>query len=78
MVESFKPQVAMLDIGMPGLNGYEVARRVRDRKSDVVVIAVTGWAQASDVKQAEAAGFHHYFVKPIDLERLQNILAQLC
>jgi signal transduction histidine kinase len=71
------PDVILLDIGMPGMNGYEVARQLRaqDRFADTLLIAVTGYGRASDVKQTEAAGFDHHLVKPIDYEKLQALLA---
>jgi CheY-like chemotaxis protein len=73
----FRPDVILLDIGMPGMNGYEVARqlRVQDTFADTVLVAVTGYGRASDVKQTEAAGFDHHLVKPIDYEKLQSLLA---
>lgn len=63
-----RPDVAILDIGMPGLNGYEVARRIRAQSGtqDVKLIAVTGWGQASDKAKAAAAGFDHHFTKPVE------------
>ena len=73
----FRPDVILLDIGMPGMNGYEVARqlRVQDAFADTLLVAVTGYGRASDVKQTEAAGFDHHLVKPIDYEKLQSLLA---
>jgi CheY-like chemotaxis protein/two-component sensor histidine kinase len=70
------PDVILLDIGMPGMNGYEVARQLRsdDKFADTLLIAVTGYGRASDVKQTEAAGFDHHLVKPIDYEKLQSLL----
>ncbi len=75
----FTPQVALLDIGMPGFNGYEVARRVREREAGdaVVLIALTGWGQERDREMALAAGFNHHFTKPIDPERIHEILRGL-
>jgi signal transduction histidine kinase len=72
-----RPDVILLDIGMPGMNGYEVARQLRAQKTfaDTLLVAVTGYGRASDVKQTEAAGFDHHLVKPIDYEKLQSLLA---
>jgi PAS domain S-box-containing protein len=69
-------EVALLDIGMPGLNGYEVAREIRRHPSgrSVVLIAVTGWGQDSDKAQAFAAGFDLHFTKPVDPVRLSELL----
>ncbi len=71
------PDVILLDIGMPGMNGYEVARQLRSQAafSDTLLIAVTGYGRASDVKQTESAGFDHHLVKPIDYDKLQSLLA---
>jgi CheY-like chemotaxis protein len=75
----FSPQVALVDIGMPEVNGYEVARRIRAAEwgKDVILVAITGWGQDEDKRQAEAAGFDHHLVKPVDLDRLQQLIAQL-
>jgi PAS domain S-box-containing protein len=71
-----QPDVALLDIGMPGLNGYEVAREIRRSPlgGSVVLIAVTGWGQDSDKAQAFAAGFDRHFSKPVDPVRLNELL----
>jgi PAS domain S-box-containing protein len=73
---AFLPDVALLDIGMPRLNGYEVARRVRqsDAGRSVLLIAATGWGQTRDRAEALAAGFDHHFTKPIDPDRLRELL----
>jgi CheY-like chemotaxis protein len=68
----WRPQVALIDIGMPGLNGYEVARAIRrmDIGQDVLLIAVTGWGKEEDVRAARAAGFDMHFTKPADAAKL--------
>jgi signal transduction histidine kinase len=70
------PDVILLDIGMPGMNGYEVAKHLRSLPAfaDTLLIAVTGYGRASDVKQTESAGFDHHLVKPIDYDKLQSLL----
>ena len=70
------PEVALLDIGMPLMNGYEVARRMRasPRGRDVLLVAITGWGQESDRKRSRAAGFDHHLVKPMELEHLIPLL----
>jgi CheY-like chemotaxis protein len=70
------PQVGLFDIGMPALNGYELARRVRAASggAEVLLIAITGWGQESDRQRARAAGFDHHFVKPIDIDALLALL----
>jgi signal transduction histidine kinase len=77
MAQESTPDVILLDIGMPGMNGYEVARQLRAQAAfaDTLLVAVTGYGRASDVKQTESAGFDHHLVKPIDYEKLQSLLA---
>jgi CheY-like chemotaxis protein len=72
----FRPDVALLDIGLPRLNGYEVATRVRQLSmpQPPVLIAMTGYGQESDRKLALGAGFDHHLVKPADFDNLQKIL----
>jgi signal transduction histidine kinase len=70
-----RPDVALLDIGMPKTNGYEVARQIRAvAGQDVLLIAVTGWAQDSDKAQSKAAGFDHHLTKPIEPDALIGLL----
>ena len=75
----FRPAVALLDLGMPKTNGYEVARHIRrqDWGKDVVLMAITGWGQTEDRKRTLAAGFDHHLVKPVDPDLLRNLLASL-
>lgn len=70
------PDVAILDIGMPGLSGHEVARRIRDQGGDkpVTLIAVTGWGQKADKERAAASGFDHHFTKPVEPSLLSALL----
>jgi CheY-like chemotaxis protein len=70
------PEIAVLDIGMPELDGYEVARQVRQQSlgRSVTLIAVTGWGQETDKARALAAGFNHHFTKPIEPEQLSELL----
>lgn len=78
--ERFRPQVVLLDIGMPRLNGYETARRIAGRPwaAATQIVAVTGWGQETDRQQAKAAGFHRHLVKPVDLGALRTVLADAC
>jgi PAS domain S-box-containing protein len=71
-----QPEVALLDIGMPEFSGYEVARQVRQGSLGraVTLIAITGWGQDGDRAQALAAGFNHHFTKPIEVDRLRELL----
>jgi PAS domain S-box-containing protein len=70
LAESFLPTVALLDIGMPKLNGYEVAQRIRAAPwgASMMLVAVTGWGQSEDKRRAHEAGFDHHFTKPLDLD----------
>jgi len=67
-VERFEPEVVVLDIGLPVLDGYEVARRLRQspRAGELLLLALTGYGQREDRQNAESAGFDHHFVKPAD------------
>jgi PAS domain S-box-containing protein len=75
--EAIRPDVALLDIGMPKLNGYDTCRRIREQPwgQGMVLIALTGWGQAEDRRRAEAAGFNLHIVKPVDPEFLMKLLA---
>ncbi len=75
----YQPNVAMLDIGLPGLDGFEVAKRLRQQPllQKVVLIAMTGYGKDSDRQLAQEAGFDHYLVKPARFEQLQKILASV-
>jgi two-component system, chemotaxis family, CheB/CheR fusion protein len=77
---SFQPDVLLLDIGMPELSGYEVARYLRRRygnDSGMVLIAVTGWKKPSDRILAKLAGFDHHLPKPLDPQALVGLLAEV-
>src|SRR5262245_50489297 len=73
----FHPGVILLAIGLPGMDGYEVARRLRaaPETRGALLVAVTGYGQDSDRARARAAGFDHHLVKPVDLNRLRRLLA---
>jgi CheY-like chemotaxis protein len=78
ILPGFAPAVALLDIGLPDMNGYELARRVRllPAGSSITLIAATGWGQQKDRERAFAAGFDHHLTKPIDLDLLRTLLPQ--
>ena len=69
-----RPAVAVLDIGLPDLDGYEVARQIRQNLPDILLIALSGWGQAEDRRQSQEAGFDHHLVKPVDSEELYKLL----
>ena len=75
---AFRPDVVLLDIGMPRLNGYDTARRIRQGPwgRSAVLVALTGWGQDEDRRRSLEAGFDHHLVKPVDLSALQELLAQ--
>jgi signal transduction histidine kinase/CheY-like chemotaxis protein len=76
VAEEFRPRVVLCDIGLPGLNGYEVARRIRDQPwgAGMVLVAMTGWGQKGD-RRAEDAGFDFHLVKPVDPAKLSELVA---
>jgi len=78
-VERHLPEVVLLDIGMPLLDGYEVARRIRAQPwgQRITLVALTGWGQDSDRRRSREAGFDSHLVKPLDLETLTDLLARL-
>lgn len=74
----FRPDIVLLDIGMPGLDGYEVARRLRviRREKPLRIIAVTGWGQEADRQRSRDAGFDLHLVKPVDAGELARVLTE--
>ena len=77
--DSHEPTVVLLDIGMPGMDGYQVARAIRARRSRgrPALVALTGWGQERDRQRAREAGFDHHLVKPADVDALQRLLSSL-
>jgi len=74
-VRLLQPQVILLDIGLPGMNGYEVAQRLRAAGSPARLVALTGYGQPEDRERAQRAGFHQHLVKPVDPQALTEALA---
>jgi CheY-like chemotaxis protein len=76
VADDYRPDVVLLDIGLPGLNGYEVARRLRQlpQTRDATLIALTGYGQQDDRRRSEEAGFDQHLTKPVDPDALQRIL----
>ncbi|HJT65474.1 MAG TPA: PAS domain S-box protein [Pyrinomonadaceae bacterium] len=77
--EKHRPDVVLLDIGLPKLDGREVCRRIREQPwgKDIVVLALTGWGQDDDRRKSEEAGFNGHLVKPVDYDQLLEMLAEL-
>jgi CheY-like chemotaxis protein len=77
LAEAFRPDLIVLDIGMPGLDGYEVCRRIRQHSwgRAAVIAALTGWSRDEDRDRSEQAGFDHFLVKPVDPKALENLIA---
>ena len=78
-VEKYRPQVVLLDIGLPKLDGHEVCRRIREQPwgKHIVVIALTGWGQEDDRRKSQEAGFNGHLVKPVDYDKLLELLGEL-
>lgn len=79
VVPTFRPNVVLLDIGMPGMNGYEVARRIREQPvgRKLMLIALTGWGQEQDRRLASEAGFDHHLLKPADVRTLKSLFMSI-
>lgn len=77
LAEAMRPEIILLDIGMPKLNGYEACRRIREKPwgKSTLIIALTGWGQDEDRRLSREAGFSHHLVKPVDVEKLKQLLA---
>jgi PAS domain S-box-containing protein len=75
----FRPDLVLMDIGMPRMDGYEACRRIRDLAfgSEVILVAVTGWGQAEDRRKSKAAGFDHHMVKPVEPVAIERLLQGL-
>ena len=79
VADEFRPDVVLLDIGLPKMNGYDVAQRIRQQPwgQGMVLIALTGWGQETDRQRSQAAGFDHHLVKPVSPSALVHLLASL-
>jgi CheY-like chemotaxis protein len=76
LADAFHPTCVVLDLGLPGIDGYEVARRLRERPygAQLVLVALTGWAGKDVRTKAAEAGFDYHLVKPVDWEELEHIV----
>jgi PAS domain S-box-containing protein len=75
--ETFRPAIGFLDLGLPVMDGYELAARLREipKLNSIILVAVTGYGQESDRRKTRHAGFHHHLVKPIDLQAIDDVLS---
>jgi CheY-like chemotaxis protein len=73
---AFRPALVLLDIGLPGSNGYDIARTIRQESGgrSPVIVAITGWGQDEDKRTSADAGFDHHLVKPVDLALLMKLI----
>jgi CheY-like chemotaxis protein len=80
IADEVRPDVAVLDIGMSELNGYDVAKQIRGKPwgAHIILIALTGWGQENDKRLAKAAGFDHHCTKPVDPDELQRYFRPVC
>jgi CheY-like chemotaxis protein len=78
-VPEHQPTVVLLDIGMPEMDGFEVARRIRELPggNEITLIALTGWGQEDDRRRSQSAGFNHHLVKPVEINALKTLLDSL-
>jgi CheY-like chemotaxis protein len=78
-VQTHRPAVVLMDIGLPGMDGYEVAKMLRRQEGcdKLMLVAMTGYGQDEDRRRAREAGFDHHLVKPVDPDVLQGLLASL-
>jgi len=77
--EQYRPDVVLLDIGLPKLNGLDACRRIREQPwgKDLVLVALTGWGQEEDRRKSKDAGFDHHMVKPVEYAALMKLLDEL-
>jgi CheY-like chemotaxis protein len=79
VAEAFRPEVVLMDVGMPRLNGLDATRHIRERPwgKGIVIIALTGWGQETDRRQSREAGCDGHLVKPVSLPDLEKVLKEL-
>lgn len=79
LVGRFRPQIVILDLGLPGMQGHEAARRLRelDTEGKMKIIALSGWGRETDVERSKVAGIDRHLVKPLDLQALKEAIGDL-
>jgi YesN/AraC family two-component response regulator len=75
VMKSFEPDFALLDIGLPAMDGFELAHRIKGVAPDVRLVAISGWGQVENRQKALESGFSSYLVKPVDLATIRTILS---
>lgn len=77
--ESFRPEIVLMDISMPGMSGYDAARVIRAAPwgADMVLVALTGWGRKTDLEEARAAGFDGHLLKPVEPDALIRLIGEL-
>jgi CheY-like chemotaxis protein len=78
VAERFRPEAILLDLGMPKLNGYDAARRIREQPwgEGVLLLALTGWGQEDDKRRSKEAGFDHHVTKPVDVDAMMRLIGE--
>lgn len=77
MAPEFQPAACLCDIGLPVMNGYDLARRLRAMMPEVLLIAISGWGQDEDRRLSQEAGFNHHLVKPVCFDELVPLVRQI-
>jgi CheY-like chemotaxis protein len=77
IVSEYEPDAALIDIGLPDISGYDVARRMKNENTSTLLVAITGFGQERDKKEAHTAGFDHHLTKPASLADIEAVLADL-
>jgi CheY-like chemotaxis protein len=79
LVDTFRPEAVVMDINLPGMDGHEIARRLRASPSNrgICLVALTGYGHEQDVARSREAGFDHHFVKPTDPQEITDLLGRL-
>lgn len=79
VADAYRPEMILLDIGLPKLNGYDACRRIREQpwSNGTVIVALTGWGQEEDRRRSQEAGFDHHLVKPVEVDNLTKLLAHV-